>query len=388
MLYPQISQRRLALPSAIAQRNYEKTCGDNWTNHYWWQGKFYRLEGGSWPAEPGWLAPDVDVSKFPPLSVCGIGKVDGLLGANCRHSIGPGDGVHNPFEHFDSEENRKREKLEQRQRAMERNIRASRREAMGAQTALEMADDPELRAALEQLYRVKAEKLARQEAAYDAFCEENDLRKLYDRLFVANGSEKTPQTIANSGKSDIMEPDGAGSMGVDIELDKFTPCLEDAKTGEIVSTTYSLASKKELKGLTGKGWAFHWGTSNLGKANIYKLNVKGDNEIQGLIAITPYERDKAMYVNIVESAPQNKGVNRRYFGVGGHLFAIAAQESINRGFGGFMFLDAKNMELVEYYQKQLGAVWIGGVHQYRMLIDEQAAHVLLNKYTLGGNSND
>ena len=32
----------------------------------------------------------VDASKFPPLSVCGIGDVQGLLGANCRHSIGPG----------------------------------------------------------------------------------------------------------------------------------------------------------------------------------------------------------------------------------------------------------------------------------------------------------
>lgn len=177
-------------------------------------------------------------------------------------------------------------------------------------------------------------------------------------------------------------------MGVDIEIDKFTPCLEDARTGEIVSTTYSLASEEDLIGIKGKGWAFHWTAKDLDKVSVYKLNVKGSDEIQGLIAITPYERDKAMYVNIVESAQQNKGANRRYYGVGGHLFAIAAQESEKRGFGGFMFLDAKNTELVEYYQKQLGAVWIGGVHQYRMLIDEAAAHALLNKYTLEVSGND
>ena len=174
-------------------------------------------------------------------------------------------------------------------------------------------------------------------------------------------------------------------MGVDIEIERFTPCLEDAKTGEIVSTTYSLASEKDLKSLKGKGWAFHWTAKDLKEASIYKLNVKGDTEIQGLIAITPYERDNAMYVNIVESAPKNKGENRRYYGVGGHLFAIAAQESKKQGFGGFLFLDAKNIELVKYYQEQLGAMWIGGPHQYRMFIDEQAAQVLLNKYTLEGN---
>ena len=50
----------------------------------------------------------------------------------------------------------------------------------------------------------------------------------------------------------------------------------------------------------------------------------------------------------------------------------------------FFFLDAKNQELVKYYQRVLGAKWIGGVHQYRLLVDEEDAAKLLDRYTLGG----
>lgn len=173
-------------------------------------------------------------------------------------------------------------------------------------------------------------------------------------------------------------------MGMDIEIDKFTPCLEDAKTGELVETTYSLASKEERTGLKKKGWAFNWTSSDLNNAEVYKLKAAGDNDIQGLVAITPMQRDRAVYVNIAESAPKNRGENRNYYGVGGHLFAIAAQRSKELGFGGFFFLDAKNRELVKYYQRVLGAKWIGGVHQYRLLVDEEDAARLLDRYTLGG----
>lgn len=132
----------------------------------------------------------VDASKFPPLSICGIGDVRGLLGANCRHSIGPGDGVHNPFAQFDSEENRKREKLEKRQRLLERRIRKSRREVMGLQGAMDKAETPDAKAELAEAHRKAAVKLQRQEAEYDAFCKENDMRKLYDRLQVARYGPK------------------------------------------------------------------------------------------------------------------------------------------------------------------------------------------------------
>lgn len=167
---------------------------------------------------------------------------------------------------------------------------------------------------------------------------------------------------------------------LDVTIDKFTPCLEHAKTGEIVETFYSLASKSELKQLD--GWNFNWLADDLKNADIYKLQIKGDSEIQGLVSLTKFESDKAIYVNIAESAPHNLGKNKKYNGVGGHLFAIAAQTSKDLGYGGFVFMDAKNVELVKHYHDTLGAQFLGIPHQYRMFIDEDAAERLLEIYTL------
>ena len=112
------------------------------------------------------------------------------------------------------------------------------------------------------------------------------------------------------------------------------------------------------------------------QAAVYKLTLKDSSEIQGLIALTDFPNDQAVYVNIAESAPHNRGTQKQYEGVGGHLFAIAAQVSIDHGFGGFVFMDAKNTELVRHYHEKMGAQLLGMPHPYRMFIDEEAAHRL------------
>ena len=149
--------------------------GENFTNHYWWQGKFYSRSGKD--------------LRFPPLSVCGQGEVQGLCGPNCRHSIGPGDGVNNPFEHFNSEENRKRYDLEEHQRELERRIRNTKRQVQGLKEAVDNADEA-IKPELERLYQKKARLLQKQNEDYNRFCAENDLKPLQDRLKIAGWGRK------------------------------------------------------------------------------------------------------------------------------------------------------------------------------------------------------
>lgn len=149
--------------------------GENAGNHSWWQGKFYSKSGQD--------------KRFLPLSVCGMGEIQGLCGVNCRHSVGPGDGVNNPFEHFDSEENRKRAELENRQRTLERRIRHTKREVMGLKEAVDLADE-ETKPSLEEQYQKKAKLLQKQNAEYNRFCEENGLKPLQDRLKIAGWDRK------------------------------------------------------------------------------------------------------------------------------------------------------------------------------------------------------
>lgn len=152
------------------------TDAEDYTNHYWWQGQFYSKSGKD--------------KRFPPYSVCGFGKIQGIHGANCRHSHGPGDGVHNPFEHYDSEENRKMYELEQRQRELERRIRKTKRETMNWKKAADVETDPVRKAQIEEKYQQKAALLQKQNEAYNNFCKETGLKKQNDRIRIAKWDRK------------------------------------------------------------------------------------------------------------------------------------------------------------------------------------------------------
>ena len=173
-------------------------------------------------------------------------------------------------------------------------------------------------------------------------------------------------------------------MGLSLKIDKFTPCLIKKSTGEIVNTRYTTATTNELKLLKKQGWNFDWTIDDLKDSVIYKLTLDNDDEIQGLVALKDMPNDYAVYLKLAESAPHNMGNNKLYEGVGGHLFAIASQISVDNGCGGFIYFEAKNIELVQHYQEAFGGRLIGGVHQYRMIIDEDSAEELLMKYTLKG----
>lgn len=170
--------------------------------------------------------------------------------------------------------------------------------------------------------------------------------------------------------------------GLDIEIDEFTPCLRDTRTGAIVDTFYSKAEDQELTGLKKKGWIFNWRHPSLKQSEIYKLTLRDGAEIQGLIALEPHPRDLAYHISLAESAPHNKGQEKLFEGVGGHLFAIAAKKSYDAGYGGFIYFEAKSQKLAEYYSEKFGAILMGRPHTYSMIIDEEAAIKLLNSYTL------
>ena len=145
--------------------------GQNPGNHLWWQGQFYSLTGQD--------------KRYPPFSVTGYGTGEGLSGWNCRHSFGPGDGVNNPYKDIETEDNVRLEKLEQRQRALERRIRKTKQMVMGLQTAVDTCNDDALRIELQEELDRKSYLLQRQNRAYNDFCKANDLRLLDDRLRIA-----------------------------------------------------------------------------------------------------------------------------------------------------------------------------------------------------------
>lgn len=146
--------------------------GENPGNHFWWQGKLYSRTGKT----PGY-----------PLfeEATGYGTGEGLCGWNCRHSFGPGDPDHNPFKDFDAEENKKAFDLSQKQRSMEARIRRTKIKIIGLREAIDAATDDTVRATLQDEYSKAALLLKKQNAAYNDFCDKNNLKRLSDRVSVA-----------------------------------------------------------------------------------------------------------------------------------------------------------------------------------------------------------
>lgn len=166
-------------------------------------------------------------------------------------------------------------------------------------------------------------------------------------------------------------------IGVTLELniliDKLTDCLIETDTGRVVATEY----KKLQKAITPKeysNWKFDWSKTEKEGYNIYELFVSGDSTVQGRISL---RIDGGVAdVDIAEAAPHNYGHNGKYEGVGGHLFAIACQCSIEAGCDGVVAFTSKS-DLIEHYKEALHAIEI---LPRRMVILEDAAQLLLDKY--------
>lgn len=147
-------------------------------SHQAWQGKVYSKSGRN----PKYL---------PFRQVTGYGTVEGLCGANCRHSFGPYfEGMDNPFEQYNSKENLEQYEKDQRQRTLERRIRDSKREVLGLKQSLDNCEDDALREVLDREYQRKSALLAKQNKAYKDYCDKNGLKPLQDRLNIAQWNRK------------------------------------------------------------------------------------------------------------------------------------------------------------------------------------------------------
>jgi hypothetical protein len=168
-------------------------------------------------------------------------------------------------------------------------------------------------------------------------------------------------------------------MELSFEIDKITESIELVKTNEHFETIISLVKKQDLKVVTKKnGWKFDWKQElNQQQRLVYKLTTeKEPSLIQGLVSLEIREKDKFIFMHLIENAPFNIGKDKFYQGVCANLVAYGCKLSVEHGFEGFLAFDAKTA-LIEHYKKVLRAIHIGG---QKMIIDNVSAFSLIAKY--------
>lgn len=129
-------------------------------SHAEWQGQVYSLTKGH--------------HKYPYFyDATGYGTGDGLGGWNCRHSFFPffdGLSVKANEPTFSKAENLEEYNNSQRQRALERSVRKSKRELAALDSARSAASDPELKSKLNREFERKSVTLKRREATLSEHC--------------------------------------------------------------------------------------------------------------------------------------------------------------------------------------------------------------------------
>jgi hypothetical protein len=164
---------------------------------------------------------------------------------------------------------------------------------------------------------------------------------------------------------------------LDFEVDRLTNSIQNTISGDSFPTDVSRLIKPDLKQIWKKnGWSFNWKSEFEDNAReVYKLTIANNpNIIQGLLSFTI--QPDHIYMDLLESAPFNRGRNKLYEGVAGNLVAYACKISFQQGYNGYVSFTSKT-KLIDHYSKTLGAVQHGG---QLMIINTIAANILIDKY--------
>lgn len=172
---------------------------------------------------------------------------------------------------------------------------------------------------------------------------------------------------------------------VNIWVDEIVPCLKETKTEEVKDTVvFRIETRSFLEQFNSRtGWYVNW--AEVPKdVEVFAIALKDDiSEIQGLIGLKKDNNAKAAYIHWACTAPHNNkhdNGTQKYVGVGGHLFALACEKSIEWGYGGTVHGFAANEKLLMHYVNVLHAEALCMLHQYQFFIDEHNARKLLEVY--------
>ncbi len=151
-----------------------------------------------------------------------------------------------PYDQYDSEENRKEYELQQRQRTMERRIRDSKRKCMGLKQAADNATTVDGKAMADAAYQKQAALLQKRNKAYNDFCEDNNLKKLNERITIAKWDRSQAAKARAAAKkyhTDWLKSIGAESTSLNT-IDKYLSAKYDGADEYGILDGYKRAVEK------------------------------------------------------------------------------------------------------------------------------------------------
>lgn len=163
---------------------------------------------------------------------------------------------------------------------------------------------------------------------------------------------------------------------LDFDVDKITSSIENVLTKEVFETeVVRVLDERALRAGTSH-WSFDWAMELKDSTReVHALFKKGDySEYHGLVSFT--DKGDHLFMDLLESAPMNKGKTKRYSGVAANLVAFLCKKSLEKGYRGVVAFEPKS-KLIEHYEKMLGAQRFA---PNKMFIDTKEAYALIHQY--------
>ncbi|MFY8110044.1 MAG: N-acetyltransferase [Bacteroidia bacterium] len=124
----------------------------------------------------------------------------------------------------------------------------------------------------------------------------------------------------------------------------------DTSSGERFKVEILPLESVDFKSITKKRYFFDW-KLELGY-EIYKLKIKGSNDIIGLISIERIPEEWRIHVRLLTVSIENKGVNKRFDKIVGNLLAFVAAIAVKEyGFLACVSLKPKTKIAKHYIDK-------------------------------------
>ncbi len=132
--------------------------------------------------------------------------------------------------------------------------------------------------------------------------------------------------------------------------------IKDVATGEALEAVIESMTNKDFKAIKKSRDRFNkFDWSEYQGEEVYKLRLKSDDTILGLMCLIDHEDEatNAIEIELLEVSEENIGLKKKLENIGGCLIAFACREAFKRGHDGVVFLTPKT-QLLKHYSLKYG----------------------------------
>ncbi len=102
--------------------------------------------------------------------------------------------------------------------------------------------------------------------------------------------------------------------------------IEEISTGKIYPIEILPVEKSDYKSLTKARYFFNWKEEK--DQQIYKLVIKGDNDILGLISFEIIREEWRIHIRLLTVSEENKGKDKKFNRIAGNLLCYVAKIAV------------------------------------------------------------